>query len=70
MITPAKNCELKKTIITEQMAKITRRNSGQEISKLTGEGEWKHAYIPNNILKHFSGNDFKTKSRIQAKLID
>ena len=63
MITPAKNGELKKTIITEQMAKITRRNSGQEISKLTGEGEQKNAHILNNILKHLSGNDFKTKSR-------
>ena len=72
---------MKKTVILEQMAKVTKRENGkrknnnsetedQNQYKMTGEGERKQANIIDNVLEHLAGKDFETKSKLVAKLID
>ena len=76
-----KDGTIKKTVLSEQMARVTRRkvskrtseeaeNEDPEVHKITGEGERKHAKVVQNVLKHLAGKNFETMAIIIAKLVD
>jgi len=81
VLTETETGNVRRTHVTEQMAKITRREPRKRTSaeaeneepvacKITGEGERHIAQQLINILKHMSGKDFETQCRILARLVD
>ena len=80
VLTKVDNNTTKKTVVTEQFAKVTTRDRKRPIKnteidtienfKITGEGERKHAQVLNDVLRHMSGKDFDTMARTLARLID
>ena len=81
VLTQNEDGSIKKSVVLEQMAKITKRENKKRKfdtleneepihHSLTGEGERKQAQVIENVLHHLAGKDFETKCRLVAKLID
>ena len=69
---------VKKAIVTEQFANVTRKkrksgdaeNINPETDKVTGSGQKKQADKVSHVLQHIAGESMESRSALVAKLVD